>query len=142
MPPDPLQRLLTLRSWAVEQARATLGTALKAEAEAHALVALVDADARREQEAAGTQADCEGWLGGLIAASRNRTRERRKAAQAALADAGVRVAECRALFAAARSDRETVEALMRDREIQRAALAEQRAQHALDDVVRNRFPQL
>ena len=141
MPSNSLQSLLRMRQLTVEDARRSLVECLAAEESAEQAAHAVEAEIRRETEAA-----CR--LGGgdevveAFAAWLQRMRPVAQAADATLEAATLRTSEARAVLSAARSAAEATEALLSRQEAEREAGAIKAEQFVLDDAAGRATPPL
>jgi flagellar export protein FliJ len=128
-----LQALLRLRQLTVEEARRSLAECLALEENAEQAAHALEAEIRRETEAA-----CQ--LGGgdevveTFAAWLQRMRPVADAADAALEAATLRTSEARAVLSAARAATEATEALLVRQDAERAEAAARLEQHVLDEM--------
>lgn len=132
MPRKSLQALLRIRQLTVEEARRSLAECLEREENAEHAAHAVEAEIRRETEAA-----CR--LGGgdeaveSFAAWLQRMRPIAKAADAALEAATLRTSEARAVLSAARAAAEAAEALLARQAAEHNAAAARAEQGVLDE---------
>jgi hypothetical protein len=136
-----MRRLQQLRRYAVEQARAALGTCLTAENHLAERIAAIDAAVQRDL-AADAALDHADRFHDMFVRRTEARRVERSAAQTALAAAQARSAVARAGVVAARTAAEAVETLIGERAAEVAAAVARAEQHALDDMARARvdFP--
>ncbi|MBV9813349.1 MAG: flagellar FliJ family protein [Acetobacteraceae bacterium] len=128
-----LERLLRVRREVLDAAEASLGTCLRAEADAAALVRRAE-DAIRREAAAASDVDAPDAAVEAFARWLPQGQRARDTADAALRDAEVATARARAQVKLARIATETIETLLeRERRAERAA-RDRRTQAELDDI--------
>ncbi|HEX2943681.1 MAG TPA: hypothetical protein VHO91_21675 [Rhodopila sp.] len=139
--PDPLQRLLKLRRQAVEQGRLALAICLRAEADAAADIAVIDARLHRDRLAAAELTESDPRLAPVAREGQALARSQRETAGTVHAAAAARSATARQHLTWLRARAEAVGTLLAERAAQAERLAERQAENALDDVVRSRLVQ-
>jgi flagellar export protein FliJ len=129
---DPLETLLRLRRLAADEARRGLADCLRAESEAAAAVAAIEAAIDRETDAAtslaATDAEVEAYAAWL-----RRIRPEQQAAHAAAQDAETATTRARVLLGAARAAVLAAEEMLAKQAEAVQAEAERRAQQAIDE---------
>jgi flagellar export protein FliJ len=129
---DPLEALLRLRRMATDEARRGLAECLRAEGEAAAAVATIEAAIDRETEAATSlaagDAEVEAFAGWL-----RRIRPKQRAALAAAEVAETATTQARGVLGAARAGVEAVEKALEKRAAVERAETERRAQSEIDE---------
>jgi flagellar export protein FliJ len=130
---DPVQSLLRLRQIAADQARRELAECLRAESDAAAAIAAIEAAIAREMEAAtnlaGGDAEVEAFAAWL-----RRMRPQQQAADAARVATEAATSEARAVLGAARAAVRAVEAVVERNAAATRAEAARKAQAELDEV--------
>ena len=137
MRPDALHTLLKLRRRTVEEARAAMAEALRAQDAAEAGLLAHEEAIRTETDRAGRLDAGDGSVE-MFAAWLPGARKRATEAQAALDHAVANVAEARAALALARAALEAAETLQNRALEAEAGAALRREQEALDDAGRRR----
>ena len=139
MPRDRLRIIRTVRQRGVEHARQALAACLQAEADAAERIQAIDVAGIKDRAAYHGIED--GFRFQEMFSRRVQARAAdRRSAEAALAAAQDRSAETRATVVAAQTALEAVETLINERAAAAAHEADQRLQHALDDMTRSRRP--
>jgi flagellar export protein FliJ len=130
---DPVKSLLRLRQTAVDQARCQLAECLRAETDAEAAIAAIEAAIAREMDAAtslaGDDAEVEAFAAWL-----RRMRPHEQAAHAAREAAEAATSEARAVLGAARAAVRAAEAVLEKNTAAIQAEAARKAQAQIDEV--------
>jgi colicin import membrane protein len=138
MTQDPLGSLLRLRQVALDEARRELAECLRAESEAGAAVAAIEAAIEHEMEVASSLAAGDAEVEAFAAWLR-RIRPEQRAAEAAVAAAEAATAQARAVLGAARAAVRAAETMIEKKAAEARAAADRKAQAEVDEVAgRNR----
>ena len=129
---DPLEALLRLRRMAADEARRGLAECLRAEGEAAAAVATIEAAIDRETEAATSLAAGDAEVEAFAAWLR-RIRPKQQAALAAAESAEAATTQARGVLGAARAGVQAAEETLEKRGAVERAEAEHKAQNEIDE---------
>jgi flagellum-specific ATP synthase len=129
---DPLEALLRLRRMAADEARRGLAECLRAEGEAAAAVATIEAAIDRETEAATSLAAGDAEVEAFAAWLR-RIRPKQQAALAAAESAEAATTQARGVLGAARAGVQAAEETLEKRGAVERAEAERKAQNEIDE---------
>jgi flagellar export protein FliJ len=129
---DPLETLLRLRRLAADEARRGLAECLRAESEAAAAVAAIEAAIERETDAATSLAAGDAEVEAYAAWLR-RIRPEQRAAHAAAESAEAATAQARMVLGAARASVLAAEEMLAQHAAAAEAAAERRAQNEIDE---------
>jgi flagellum-specific ATP synthase len=129
---DPLEALLRLRRMAADEARRGLAECLRAEGEAAAAVATIEAAIDRETEAATSLAAGDAEVEAFAAWLR-RIRPKQQAALAATESAEAATTQARGVLGAARAGVQAAEETLEKRGAVERAEAERKAQNEIDE---------
>jgi flagellar export protein FliJ len=133
MKQNPLESLLRLRQMAADQARRDLAECLRAESEAVAAIAAIEATIAREMEAASSLAAGDADVEAFAAWLRT-MRPKQQAAHGAQTAAEVAVLEARAVLGAARAAVRAAEAVLEKQTAAAQAEELRKAQDQIDEV--------
>jgi flagellar export protein FliJ len=136
---DPLESLLRMRRMAVDDARRGLAECLRAEGQATAEVAAIEAAIEQEMEVA-TRLTAGDFEVEAFAAWLRQMRPRQRAALAGEQEAETATMEARTVLAAAQAAVRAVEEMLEQHAAAARAEAERRAQGELDEIAQRSGP--